>query len=73
MSEKSLGAPQGGPKVAPRPYAEKDFVSKSGVQTTQNALIIHWKSIRGGAHWTNPKGGPQGAPKVPVGPYTEEH
>ena len=38
-SEKSLGGPQGGPKVAPRPYAEKNFVSKSGVQSTQNALI----------------------------------
>ena len=37
--EKSLGAPQGGPKVPPRPYAEKNFVSKSGVQSTQNALI----------------------------------
>ena len=36
--EKSLGAPQGGPKVPPRPYAEKNFVSISGVQTTQNAL-----------------------------------
>ena len=38
-SEKSLGGPQGGPKVPPRPYAEKNFVSKSGVQSTQNALI----------------------------------
>ena len=37
--EKSLGALQGGPKVPPRPYAEKIFVSKSVVQTTQNALI----------------------------------
>ena len=36
--EKSLGGSQGGPKVPPRPYAEKIFVSKSGVQTTQNAL-----------------------------------
>ena len=37
--EKSLGALQGGPKVPPRPYAEKIFVSKSVVQTTRNALI----------------------------------
>ena len=29
----------GGPKVLPGPYAEKNFVFKSRVQTTQNALI----------------------------------
>ena len=71
--DKPLGGPKGAPKVPPRPYAEKNFVFKSGVQTTQNALIIHWKSIRGSAHRTNPKGGPQGALKVPLGPYREEH
>ena len=38
-SEKSLGGPQGGPKVPPGRYVEKNFVSKNGVQTTQNALI----------------------------------
>ena len=34
-----FGAPGGGPKVPPGPYAEKNFVSEMGVQTTQNALI----------------------------------
>ena len=38
-SEKSLGGPPGGPKVARRPYTEKNFVPKSGVQSTKNALI----------------------------------
>ena len=66
------GAP-GGPQSTPGALRGKMFPFKSGVQTTQNALIIHWKSIRGSAHWTNPKGGPQGALKVPLGPYTEEH
>ena len=69
LREKSLGRAQSTPEA----LRGKIFVSKSGVQTTQNALIIHWKSIRGSAHWTNPKGGPQGALKVPLGPYTEEH
>ena len=31
--------PQGGPKVPPRGYTEKNFVFERGVQTTQNALI----------------------------------
>ena len=52
--DKPLGGPQGAPKVPPRPYAEKNFVFKSGVQTTQNALIVHWKRIRGSDHLTNP-------------------
>ena len=33
--EKSLGAPQGGPKVPPRPYAEKNFVSKWGPNNSE--------------------------------------
>ena len=47
--DKPLGGPQGAPKVPPRPYAEKNFVFKSGVQTTQNALIcldpLSWKTL----------------------------
>ena len=39
LSKKSPGGPQGGPKVPLGPYAEKNFVSKNRVQTTQNALI----------------------------------
>ena len=61
------GAP-GGPQSTPGALRGKMFPFKSGVQTTQNALIIHWKSIRGSAHWTNPKGGPRGPSKYPWGP-----
>ena len=71
--DKPLGGPQGAPKVPPRPYAEKNFVFKSGVQTTQNALIVHWKRIRGSDQSTNPLGaprgplgGPQSTPKGPM-------
>ena len=38
-SDQSSWDPQGGPKVPPRGYAEKNFVFERGVQTTQNALI----------------------------------
>ena len=31
--------PQGGPKVPPRGYTEKNFVFERGVQMTQNVLI----------------------------------
>ena len=65
------GAP-GGPQSTPGALCGKMFPFKSVVQTTQNALIIHWKSIRGSAHQTNPKGGPQGALKVPLGPLAEK-
>ena len=48
-SDKVLGGPYGGPKVPPGPYAEKNFVFKSRVQTTQNALIcldpLSWKTL----------------------------
>ena len=48
-SDKPLGGPCGGPKVPPGPYAEKNFVFKSGVQTTQNPLIcldpLSWKTL----------------------------
>ena len=37
--------PQGGPKVPLRPYAEKDFVFESGVQTTRKK---HFFVGRGG-------------------------
>ena len=60
---------QGGPQSTPGALRGKMFPFKSGVQTTQNALIIHWKSIRGSAHRTNPKGGaPRGPSKYPWGP-----
>ena len=39
LSNQPQGGPTGRPQVPPRPYAEKNFVFKSGVQTTQNALI----------------------------------
>ena len=38
-SDQPTWGPQGGPKVPPRPYAEKNFVFERGVQTIQNASI----------------------------------
>ena len=52
--DKPLGGPQGAPKSTPEALCGKKFVFKSGVQTTQNALIVHWKRIRGSDHSTNP-------------------
>ena len=49
LVEKIPRGPPGGAKVPPGPYAEKNFVSKNGVQTTQNALIylnpLSWKTL----------------------------
>ena len=47
------GAP-GGPQSTPGALCGKMFSFKSGVQTTQNALIVHWKRIWGSDHLTNP-------------------
>ena len=38
-SDQPTWGPQGGPRVPPRPNAEKNFVFERGVQTSQNALI----------------------------------
>ena len=47
--------PQGGLKVTPRPYTEKNFVFERGIQMTQNDLIcldpLLWKTL----FWTKKK------------------
>ena len=61
------GAP-GGPQSTHGTLCGKMFSFKSGVQTTQNALIIHWKSIGAVLIGPTPRGGPRGPPKYPWDP-----